>query len=126
MLWIIEIPRIVPSWQFLRREAIAEVLKAILRLVCKVPILISDIFQHMKPVDTSSRMQSNDWSVSCAVLEPTTAWCRPCGSLHELCGMYVEISDGCGLRSDGFDALSLDLLHEVDEILGVVLDDGQD
>lgn len=77
-------------------------------------------------MNPSTRVQGDNGPVHGSVLEPAAAWGGPRGPLHELGGVVVEVSNGLGLGTNGLDVLRLNLFHKVDEILGVMLDDGQD
>jgi len=80
----------------------------------------------MEPVDAPTRVEGHDGSIYSPILEPAATRGGPCSAFHELGDVNIEILDCTRLRRNSSNALRLNLLYEVDEVLCTMLDDWKD
>lgn len=89
-------------------------------------VLKPNILHHVKPMYSTSRMQSNDRSINGSVFEPRPTWRSPSRPFHELYSVFIEVPGSRRCWRHCFYVLGLNLFHHINDVLGCMFDDWED
>jgi hypothetical protein len=109
----VKIPGCISFGLFLHRESITKILEPILGHIRVLPILKANMLHHMKPMNSTPRVQCHDRSICRAIFEPASARRRPGSSLHEFCNMRTKLGNRPGGWGYSLDILRLHLFDHV-------------
>lgn len=88
---LVQIPRIICSFQLSRRESVTKELKSIVSLVGVVEIFVFWPLKGMEPVNSASRVYREYRTVDFAIFEPGSTIGCPRGAWHKVVNMGEEV-----------------------------------